>query len=64
MLNYQAIRTWIEPTEEYTIILPIREMELAVVEAFDMQAYSIRGAATQMYINTGIEFLENDWFAL
>lgn len=61
MLNYQPIRSWIKSPEKNNIVIPIREMELAIIEAFDMQAYSIRDRADLLYFNTGT-FEENDWF--
>jgi len=64
VLNYQPIRSWIAPPAPKEIIIPLREMELAVIEAFDMQAVSIRNRATNLYINSNITFHENDWFSI
>lgn len=36
---------------------------MAIIEAFDMQAVSIRGATDHLYINSeGVTFKENDWY--
>ena len=64
VLNYQAVRSWIAAPAENEILVPLREIELAIIEAFDMQAISIRGRAEELYVNSGnVTFIENDWFA-
>ena len=62
-LNYRHVRSWLPlGAEEKSIQVPLRELEMALIEAFDLQAVSILGRAKQLYVNrSDINFQENDW---
>ena len=60
-MNYRPVRSWLS-REDKAFEVPLREFEMALIEAFDLQAVSILGRASQLYVHqAGVKYQENNW---